>query len=262
MIFEKKVIIGSITSILGLIVTAITVTAIFFPNIFNLQKEKIETLSIGIKTDDDVKRFYDFISERIKDRKIFKLEAFVCDNSSRKIYTYKNTGELWGDNINFSVFDDNRYSFNRNDLIRSNYFEKDIEKTAPLIFNNNFELCSMPLIDQDGKYVMSYAHNYDFDNDEKCLAFLEENMNYAGAIIYHFPIDGVGIVPGNLPDGSHNDLEIMESLCGKEVNGFGVITYAYFDKQEIIEGIDPIGGEPEEYRFKVIDERDVKMKNY
>lgn len=45
--FEKKVIVGSITSF---IITAVGIAAIFFPDLLNLQKEKILSLTVDLDT--------------------------------------------------------------------------------------------------------------------------------------------------------------------------------------------------------------------
>lgn len=252
MIFEKKVIIGSITSLLGLITAVVGVVAVFFPDLLNLQKDKIQELTIGIKTDDDVKQFNNFMQNRIKDSKIFKLEAFVCNDSSKKIYTYS---DGYKDGIYFSVFDENKYVGNQNDLVKANYNETTMKKTEPLVFNN-VGTC----IDQEGKYVMEYAHQA-YSGD--CVfENISKNMNFGTALVYYFPINGIGLISGYLPEGGEKKLKKIEELCG-ENSGWGITTYAYFDKQDIIEGIDPIGGDgPEIYTFKIIDESDVKMKNY
>ena len=45
--FEKKVIVGSITSF---IITAVGIVAVFFPDLLNLQKEKILSLKVDLDT--------------------------------------------------------------------------------------------------------------------------------------------------------------------------------------------------------------------
>ena len=45
--FEKKVIVGSITSF---IITAVGIVAVFFPDLLNLQKEKILSLTVDLDT--------------------------------------------------------------------------------------------------------------------------------------------------------------------------------------------------------------------
>lgn len=51
--FEKKVIIGSLFSFLA---TAVGIIAVFFPDLLNLQKEKIEKLTLDIFTAQDAKK--------------------------------------------------------------------------------------------------------------------------------------------------------------------------------------------------------------
>ncbi|QKF64325.1 hypothetical protein [Campylobacter corcagiensis] len=74
--FEKKVIIGSITSF---IITAVGIVAVFFPDLFNLQKEKVISLTMDINTQEDVSKFQDFLLQRAKDGKIFKLDVCMPD---------------------------------------------------------------------------------------------------------------------------------------------------------------------------------------
>ncbi|MGX2970102.1 hypothetical protein ACWIVY_08790 [Ursidibacter sp. B-7004-1] len=64
MIFQKKIIIGSIMSFIA---TAVGIVAVFFPDLLNLQKEKMKKLDIFISSLDDSK----------------KLEKFLYDNSGK-----------------------------------------------------------------------------------------------------------------------------------------------------------------------------------
>lgn len=74
--FEKKIIIGSITSF---IITAVGIIAIFFPDLFNLQKDKVISLTMDINTQEDVSKFQNFLLQRAKDGKIFKLDVCMPD---------------------------------------------------------------------------------------------------------------------------------------------------------------------------------------
>ena len=69
----KKVIVGSITSF---IITAVGIAAVFFPDLLNLQKEKILSLTVDLDTQKDIEKFENFLNARVKDNKIFKLD--VC----------------------------------------------------------------------------------------------------------------------------------------------------------------------------------------
>lgn len=52
MIFEKKVIIGSVVSFIA---TAVGIVAVFFPDLLNLQKEKIQSFSSSISNKEEAK---------------------------------------------------------------------------------------------------------------------------------------------------------------------------------------------------------------
>lgn len=73
--FEKKVIIGSLFSFLA---TVVGIIAVFFPDLLNLQKEKVETFKMDIVSDRDVKKFYDFLTARSKDGKVFQLDVDIA----------------------------------------------------------------------------------------------------------------------------------------------------------------------------------------
>lgn len=75
--FEKKVIIGSLFSFLA---TAVGIIAIFFPDLLNLQKEKIEKLTLDVFTHKEAKQLRDFLVKRSEDEKIFELDLlFIAD---------------------------------------------------------------------------------------------------------------------------------------------------------------------------------------
>lgn len=76
MIFQKKIIIGSIMSFVA---TAVGVIAVFFPDLFNMQKKKMETLSLEIRNSKDFEVLDNFLQERMKDKKIFSLNVDLCD---------------------------------------------------------------------------------------------------------------------------------------------------------------------------------------
>lgn len=77
MLFQKKIIIGSIMSFIA---TAVGIVAVFFPDLFNLQKKKIETLDLVIEKAEQFDVLSKFISEREKDKKIFQLNLEICEN--------------------------------------------------------------------------------------------------------------------------------------------------------------------------------------
>lgn len=75
MIFEKKVIIGSITSF---VFTAIGIIAIFFPDLFNLQKDKIKEFSILLYDQEDAQKLYKFLGDNLD--KAVTLDIGYCSS--------------------------------------------------------------------------------------------------------------------------------------------------------------------------------------
>lgn len=75
--FEKKIIIGSIASF---IITSIGTIAIFFPSVFNLEKENFgKEISIVIHEDKDFNDLFVTLSKLdYKEKKIFPLEIHIC----------------------------------------------------------------------------------------------------------------------------------------------------------------------------------------
>lgn len=68
MIFEKKVIIGSVVSFIA---TAVGIVAVFFPDLLNLQKEKIQSFSSSISNKEEAKKLADFLDRMAKEKKDF-----------------------------------------------------------------------------------------------------------------------------------------------------------------------------------------------
>ncbi|MDO4697901.1 MAG: hypothetical protein Q4A60_04400 [Pasteurellaceae bacterium] len=74
MIFQKKIIIGSIMSFIA---TAVGIIAVFFPDLLNLQKERIETIVLDVISEEDVEKVNKFLSNRVQDDKFFELDLLV-----------------------------------------------------------------------------------------------------------------------------------------------------------------------------------------
>ena len=53
--------------------------AVFFPDLLNLQKEKILSLTTDLDTQKDIEKFENFLNSGIKDNKIFKLDVCMPD---------------------------------------------------------------------------------------------------------------------------------------------------------------------------------------
>lgn len=89
-IFQKKIIIGSI---IGFAASAIGIIGVFFPNLLNIEKKRIEELAITINEQKDANDLYRFLKNN--EHKIVKLEIKY---SPKKIQNseYK---ESWRDNL-------------------------------------------------------------------------------------------------------------------------------------------------------------------
>lgn len=75
--FEKKIIIGSV---LGFFATAIGIIALFFPSLFNLEKEKMSppVAKVVNRNEDLVKLFYILEQKDFEKQEIFKLDIALC----------------------------------------------------------------------------------------------------------------------------------------------------------------------------------------
>lgn len=85
MIFEKKVIIGSVVSFIA---TAVGIVAVFFPDLLNLQKEKIQSFSSSISNKEEAKKLADFLDRMAKEKKIFNLDVLICFPSDTTVEGY------------------------------------------------------------------------------------------------------------------------------------------------------------------------------
>ena len=72
-IFQKKIIIGSV---LGFVATAIGLVAVFFPSVFNLEKQKIEEKTFFLHTQKSADELFEWLKN--KQEKIIKLNLYYC----------------------------------------------------------------------------------------------------------------------------------------------------------------------------------------
>lgn len=100
MIFEKKVIIGSIMSFIA---TVVGVVAVFFPNLLNLQKEKIASFSSSINSKKEAQKLVSFLDKMAKEKKIFKLDIMICiKNTNMKEYSILDNFLIVSDHSDFN----------------------------------------------------------------------------------------------------------------------------------------------------------------
>ena len=99
-IFEKKIIIGSI---FGILTTIIGTIAIFFPDLFNLEKKKIIEFNGYLQSYDDAKKLYDFLLAN--DKSIIKLNLKYTEKNVKatkideKIKYMSNNGYIEGNEL-------------------------------------------------------------------------------------------------------------------------------------------------------------------
>lgn len=73
-IFQKKIIIGSV---LGFVATAIGLVAVFFPSVFNLEKQRIEEKTFFLHTQKSADELFEWLKN--KQDKIVNLAIFHCN---------------------------------------------------------------------------------------------------------------------------------------------------------------------------------------
>lgn len=130
-IFEKKIYIGSIV---GIIATIIGVIAVFFPSLFNMEKEKFITYQSIIEDKSSANKFETFLKDRIEDKKLFKLNISICQQSN--ITSAERTDslevvELLKSNYQLSLFD---YQEGYPIMIGSEYLSQYSTGYLPIIF--------------------------------------------------------------------------------------------------------------------------------
>ncbi len=94
---RKKSIFIFLGSIISFVVTSISLIAIFFPDLFNLSKNKIPEISLSIESYKDIESFRKFVDLHIE--KIAKLNLKLCDSDDNKDYFWWlniDTGENYG----------------------------------------------------------------------------------------------------------------------------------------------------------------------
>ncbi|MEQ5553918.1 hypothetical protein ABN349_01030 [Providencia rettgeri] len=130
-VFEKKIYIGSI---IGVIATVIGVVAVFFPSVFNMEKEKFITYQSIIEDKSSANKFEEFLKNRIEDKKLFKLDVSICQQTN--ITSTERTDslemvELLKSNYQLSLFD---YQEGYPIMIGSGYLSEFSTGYLPIIF--------------------------------------------------------------------------------------------------------------------------------
>lgn len=223
MIFQKKIIIGSIMSFIA---TAIGIIAVFFPDLLNMQKEKIEKMQTDIITNEQLISLDDFLLKRIKDGKIFELDILISEELKRK---YINEGS---------------------------YFIPTRSMTTEELDSDNFDVYSiMESVEIDESIL--YIHHGDLIDEytgkewhddlriQEDAIFYSREMGHGN--VYHFPKKLVAS-----PDGFPR-----EPLSNKIETGccFGIKGIFYYSEEDSNENFNT-------YIFKQVPESQLKLKNY
>ncbi|MCZ6150539.1 hypothetical protein O6B96_05715 [Campylobacter ureolyticus] len=222
--FEKKVIVGSITSF---IITAVGIVAVFFPDLLNLQKEKILSLKVDLDTQKDIEKFENFLNARVKDNKIFKLDVCMPEFA-------------WADNkwLGEAYFSDEiKPSANQAKNISYDYEYAFREHSK----DDFFRVC-IASINNDLDY-----YYLDWCNDEPGY-YKDESGKKVGHIAIDFHGENFLIVSED-GNNARNKLNFNRP-CRTQIDG-----YFYFD------GLIP-RVEMGYYDFREIDKKEIKLKSY
>lgn len=251
--FEKKVIIGSLFSFLA---TGVGIIAVFFPDLLNLQKEKIEELKMDVVRDQDVRKFHDFLTERSKDGKVFELDIII------PAPMYYRLNAVDGHGKKLDKFDEYEYS-ERVYLGKSvNYFEEGLgveinDQVNTLTFN--FEPLEDEYEDFYNEDKAIKLHWWDYKNREIDNAYEEQHVGLSPINLndstveyygtrwkeYHFPIKNTYI-----PTENGTNYPRLQMLNGKSVLwavGIKGVFYVNEDNPEF---------------FESISKEQLKLKNY
>lgn len=127
--FQPKVIIGSITSF---VIATIGVIAVFFPDLFNLQKKNVNEYEIVLQKKDDFKKVWNFLKDH--QGEAVKLSIGYCPDMNKARINFKNPKEnyygsaYYSDDHNQMIFQNSNFPIvTRFDLKNGNeYFLKQI----------------------------------------------------------------------------------------------------------------------------------------
>lgn len=150
MVFEKKVIIGSVMSFIA---TTVGIIAVFFPDLLNLQKEKIASLSTSVANKQEAQKLVGFLDNMAKEKRIFKLDVEICFPLGQSKYSTLD---------NFLMVESKMNDINKNNRI-SNFMLKAITPFDSITPDELKEIYrSIPTEGYRGDILGS--KNYYFDN--------------------------------------------------------------------------------------------------
>lgn len=220
--FEKKVIIGSITSF---IITAVGIVAVFFPDLLNLQKEKIERYEATISNKKEAIEFSNFLEKISKKEKLFYLDVAFCIPYGINPVTREEEELYWVDNYyNANTFFDGENETFVFTVKKSDYEPEDAETCKTDDFNNPeyFSQCGQS--------------EYYFKN-------IKETENY------HDMLRGQIYTIYKGKEGN-KCYDIFEMPDRKVINGYFIPNGDSFYKNSTA------------YSFEPIDKKEIKLKSY
>lgn len=151
MVFEKKVIIGSIMSFIA---TTVGIIAVFFPDLLNLQKEKIASFTTSVTNKQEAQKFVGFLDDMVKEKRIFKLDIMICFPNSKGSYSVID---------NFLMYEESAMiDMNKNDRV-SNFVLKAITPFDSITPDELKEIYSSIPTEGYSGYILG-SKNYYFDN--------------------------------------------------------------------------------------------------
>jgi hypothetical protein len=157
--FVKKVFIGSIVSF---VVGTIGIIAIFFPNVFNMEKANINEFNKEIKTPSDAKTLYDFLIQNNK--KIVKLELVYTPERYLKADYTTSPGEMVPDLMYDFVGCPSNLGEGEHNSCSVNYRDYFFEEKGPKLDNKMFFMDPsnrQKFIDADTGKLLVDASKYD-----------------------------------------------------------------------------------------------------
>lgn len=199
-IFQKKIIIGSVA---GFIASAIGITAVFFPSLFNLEKKTIDEYSITLSNCSDAHKLFDFLKDH--QGKVVKLNIQYCegdniyyDEEIKNFYRSAKPGEeypdrpdqfnetnpnikkaiaTFGDSKLFSVISDYRADYHGEWMYRENgglgVWCRDKDTNINTGKNNDFSYQILIPYPSNGNKIYNWGfgsddHKYKEDNSYLC----------------------------------------------------------------------------------------------